>query len=59
MYHQILGLDAQRNLWVSLKLKAERKVLREGIRDAREMGGGFTGMTWCISTMFHHKKEPN
>jgi hypothetical protein len=44
---------------MGLKLKAERKVLREGIRDAREMGGGFTGMTWCISTMFHHKKESN
>ena len=45
MYHQILGLDAQRNLWVSLKLKAERKVLREGIRDAREMDRHFTSMS--------------
>ena len=32
-------------------MKAERKVLREGIRDAREMGGGVTRMSEINGTL--------
>ena len=45
VYNQILGLDGERNLWMGLKLKAERKVLKERISDTREMVRDFTGLS--------------